>query len=256
VAQFDRKAVRILLFYAVALLFSFLARFVWHTSDTPRQVLTADGMYLHLISALGPFLGALLIWGLFRPKREISFGGSWPTMGAAMLLVPALLLTLLGIDNRLGIERHLFGAHVGIWIALYALLEETGWRGYLQGEFADRPALLRYVIVGLFWYAWHFSFVTDFSLANQAVSLGFILLSSIAIGFVADRTGSIQAAAAFHIAGNILATTALFRLLIPAAQTRLGIVAACFVVWLVMLRLWRMRDLRRAARADGETASG
>ena len=75
-----------------------------------------------------------------------------------MLAVPAAVMGVLGIDNPFSVDPHLFGIHMGVWIALYAILEETGLRGYLQGEFRNRSPLIRYVIVGLFWYAWHLSY--------------------------------------------------------------------------------------------------
>jgi uncharacterized protein len=246
----DSKGLRIAIFYAVALAFSFLTRFVWRSADLAAASGDALGLAWHLLGALGPFLGAILVWALFRPERRIDFGGSFPAMGVAMLLVPAVVMAVLGIANRHAIEPHLFGAWLGLWIALYALLEETGWRGYLQGEFGDRPALLRYAIVGLFWFAWHLSFLDGGNPGSQLASLGFIVLASIGIGFVADRTRSILAAAAFHVIGNILITTAIFRELVPAQHSRLLIVSICVVVWLVMLRLWRIRDLRRERAAD------
>ena len=243
--QFDRKAVRVSIYYLIALAFSFLARFSWHTSD---PVVAAPGamwnLYWHQVSALGPFLGALAIWAAFRPERSITFGGTWPAMGLCMLAVPALVLGVLGVDNGFAVERHVFGAHLGLWIVLYGILEETGWRGYLQGEFANRAAIVRYVIVGLFWYAWHFSWLIGHSVGGEAAGLAILLLASVAIGFVAERTRSIFAAAALHAAGNIFFMTADFRRIIPSIQTRGGVALACLAVWLVMLRLWRIRDKR------------
>jgi uncharacterized protein len=255
--QADRMWLRIAIYYAIALGLSFLARFHWHRSDPTEASQGALGLWWHLLSGLGPFVGALVIWTLFRQAPRIRFGGTWPAMGAAMLAVPMVVMASIGIDNAFGVEPHLFGAYVGIWIAVYALLEETGWRGYLQQEFGGRRALLRYSIVGLFWYAWHFSFLGGGGLASEAANLGFIILASIGIGFVADRTGSIFAAASFHVIGNILITTTAFEAIIPSQQARLLIVLACVAVWLVMLRLWRMRDLRilsrRAPGLDGRT---
>jgi membrane protease YdiL (CAAX protease family) len=252
----DRKWLRIGIYYAIAMGVSFLARFYWHSGDRADPSNGALSLWWHLVSALGPFAGALLIWTLYRPAPRISFGGTWPAMGAAMLAVPMIVMAVLGVDNGFAMEPHLFGAYLGIWIATYALLEETGWRGYLQQEFRDRHALLRYSIVGLFWYAWHFSFLGGGALASEAANLLFIVLASIGIGFVADRTGSILAAASFHVIGNVLITTSEFKTIIPSSQDRLLIVLTCVVIWLLMLRLWRMRDLRHPSRRSPSTDSG
>jgi membrane protease YdiL (CAAX protease family) len=243
----NRRWLRIAIYYAVALGLSFLARIIWQTSNLadPRQ--GAWGMYRHLFSGVGPFLGALLVWALFRPERRMRFGGTWPAMSLAMLAVPAIVLGIMGVANPFGVDAHLFGVHLGVWIAIYAILEETGWRGYLQDEFRQRQALLKYAIVGLFWYAWHFSWLGGHSAGSEAASLAFMIAASIGIGFVADRTRSIFAAAAFHVLGNVMGTTTDFAALIPSQQTRWMIVLACVVVWLIMLRLWGMRDKRIVA---------
>ena len=243
--RFDRKWARIAIFYSIALGFCWLARVYWRTSDIADAGLGAWGLYRHLLSGVGPFVGACLIWAVFRPERNTTFGGTFPAMGVAMLAVPAVVMGVFGIRNDFGVEPHAFGAHIGIWIALYAVLEETGWRGYLQGEFRDRPALLRYVIVGLFWYAWHLTYlVGDNPLGTEITNLAFIVLASIGIGFVADRTSSIFAAASFHIIGNVLLTSAEFKAFIPDGSGRITTVLICVVIWLVMLRVWGMRDKR------------
>jgi membrane protease YdiL (CAAX protease family) len=248
--RLDRKWVRISVYYAIALGLSFLARFVWKTSSLSDPREGALGMYWHLVSGIGPFLGAFVIWTLFRRERRMRFGGTWPAMGVAMLAVPAMVLGIMGIRNPFGLDPHLFGVHLGVWIVIYAILEETGWRGYLQDEFRERQALVKYAIVGLFWYGWHFSYLGGHSAGTEALNLAFLIVASIGIGFVADRTRSIFAAAAFHILGNVMGTTTDFATLIPSQQTRWTIVLVCVVVWLIMLRLWGMRDKRLAAAAD------
>jgi membrane protease YdiL (CAAX protease family) len=248
--RIDRKWVRISLYYAIALALSFMARIVWQTSNLadPRQ--GAWAMYWHLLSGIGPFLGALLVWFLFRPERRMRFGGTWPAMGVAMLAVPPAVLGIMGVGNPFGLDPHLFGVHLGVWIVIYAILEETGWRGYLQDEFRERPALLKYAIVGLLWYLWHLSWLGGHSIGSEAASLAFLVAASIGIGFVADRTRSIFAAASFHVLGNIMGTTTDFTTLIPSQHTRWMIVLVCVAAWLIMLRLWGMRDKRAAAAPD------
>ena len=234
------KWLRIAVYYVIAIACSALTRVVWHVGDL------SDGhsmlaMYWHLLSGVGPFIGAVTVWLLFRPERVNSFGGSWPVMAWAMLAVPAVVMGVMGVSNTMGVEPHLLGLHMGTWIGLYAILEETGWRGYLQGEFRSWPAVARYATVGLFWYAWHLTFLQQTTIGNEMLTVGFIVMASVGIGFVADRTGSILAAAAFHIAGNIIGLTSDFRTLMPDPSQRLWIVGICFVLWLIMLRVWRVR---------------
>lgn len=243
--QLNRKWIRIAIYYAIALGFSLLARVYWHTSDLADARLGTWGLYRQLFSGLGPFLGASVVWSVFRPERRISFGGAFPAMGLAMLAVPAIVLGVIGVSNGFNANAHMFGVQIGIWIALYAVLEETGWRGYLQAEFRDQPALLRYAIVGVLWYAWHLTYLLGRNpIGTEITNLVFIVLASIGIGFVADGTHSIFAAAAFHVIGNILLTSVEFRAFIPAPDARLKVVLICVAIWLVMLRVWGMRDKR------------
>lgn len=256
--RFDQKWIRVAIYYAIAVAFSYLSRVYWGMAGLPDPRLGVWGVYLHLLAGVGPFLGALVIWFVFRPPgRRLSFGGTFLPMGLAMLAVPAVVFGIIGVANRFGIDPHAFGVAIGIWISLYAVLEETGWRGYLQQEFREQPALMRYAIVGLFWYPWHLTFVLGHNpIGTEISNLIFLVLASVGIGFVADRTKSIFAASAFHIIGNILLTSAAFKIFIPAMSDRMTIVLICAVIWLVMLRLWAMRDkrLRTAARPQAADA--
>lgn len=250
----DRRWIRIALYCAIAFGLSWLARVQLQTSTVTDPKLGLAAMYWHLFGGVGPFLGAVAVWAAFRPERPITFTGSSPAFASVMLVVPAAVLGAIGIDNRFAVEPHLFGAHMGLLIVAYALLEETGWRGYLQSEFRHRPPLLRYVVVGLFWYAWHFSYVDGGPLLGEIVNLVVLVLAAVGIGFVADRTRSIFAAASFHAAGNILAMSAEFKALIPQTGTRAMIAGACVLIWLVIMRLWRIRETRSGA--PGQAGAG
>ena len=97
----------------------------------------------------------------------------------------------------------------------------------------------------MFWYAWHLSWLNNNPVSSEIATLLFVILASVGIGFVADRTGSVLAAASLHIIGNILGLTTDFQTIIPAAQSRMTIVIACVVIWLIILRIWRAGDVRR-----------
>lgn len=121
-----------LIYYTLALGWAAAARFAWHTNDASAQWLRLGALHWHLVSGLGLFLGAAVVWATFRRPRRLRLGGTGPPLAWAMALVPAGTLALLGMRNPYGIEAHLFGFYIGLWIMAYAVLEETGWRGYLQ----------------------------------------------------------------------------------------------------------------------------
>jgi uncharacterized protein len=239
------KWLRIAVYYLIALAVAALARLYWHTGDIASSMRSPWIMYLHLVSGLGPALGAAAVYLIFRYRSRMSLGGTDLPLALLAIAVPAAVMGAIGIANPFAIEPHLFGVHMGVWIAIYAVLEEIGWRGYLQDEFASRPALLKYAIVGLFWYAWHLSWLTTPLVpGDELFTILFMILAAAGIGFVADRTRSVLAAGAFHIIGNIMGLTTDFKTLIPSLHSRMVIVFVCVVVWLVILRIWRMRDVK------------
>jgi membrane protease YdiL (CAAX protease family) len=249
----DRKWIRIALYVLIAFSMSFLARVHWQTSGVSDPGRGVAAMSWHLLGGVGPFLGAVAVWLIFRPARPITYGGTCLPISIAMLAVPAGVLGATGIPNGFSVEPHVFGAYMGLLIVFYAILEETGWRGYLQSEFQDRAPLLRYAIVGLVWYAWHFSYLGGNPIDAEIFTLLVLLGAAIGIGFVADRTRSIFAAASFHAAGNIMAMSADFKALIPSAGTRGLIVAVCVGIWLVMMRVWRLRETRSRSANGART---
>lgn len=238
-----RKWNRIALFYGIALALSALARLYWRIGDA--AVHDGSGMYRHLIAGAGPALGAATVWLVWRYRSWISPGDTNLPLALVMIAVPAVVMGVIGVPNGGGVKSHLSGVQMGVWIAAYALLEELGWRGYLQDEFRNYRALPKYAIVGLFWYAWHLSWLNHNPLASEALTLLFVILASIGIGFAADRTGSVLAAAAFHIVGNILWLTTDFRVVMPVLHDRMVVAGLCVAVWLILLRIWRIQDIRR-----------
>lgn len=117
------------------------------------------------------------------------------------------------------------------------------------------PKLLKYALIGLVWYAWHFSWVERHTVGDQLFTIGFMILASVGIGFVADRTGSVLAAAAFHIIGDGMGLMPDFRAVIPDSHQRLVIIAICIVLWLVTMRIWRMRAGAPGKKPDQHSIS-
>lgn len=241
------RLIRIALYYVVAITISAMSRLYWQITGATPVEQGPFAMYLHLVAGAGPALGAATVWFVFRYRSRITVGGTNAAMGVAMIVVPAIVMGIMGVPNGFGVEPHLFGVHMGSWIVVYAILEEIGWRGYLQDEFRDRPALLKYAIVGLFWYAWHLSWLNGNPVGSELVTIVFMIAASAGIGFVADRAGSVLAAASFHAAGDIMWLTADFKTIIPSTATRGTIVIACMIIWLVLLRIWRAKDVRRGS---------
>lgn len=102
-----------------------------------------------LLTGIGPILGGVIVVLLFHRKMYCSVFGNSPWRSVACIVLPVILLCL--FDRRQGAQASL----MLMGCILYAFLEETGWRGYLLGEFQTLPQLKRVLIISLFWFFWH-----------------------------------------------------------------------------------------------------
>lgn len=226
--SFNVKAFRIIVFFVISLASSVLFRYdvfgVYKEWSLPSFL----NIFKSLLEGIGPFVGALLVVKVFKIKSEITFKGVLGAKSWLMLGVPVFILSLLGVSYD-EYNSHLYGFLLGLWIMVYGILEETGWRGYLQNELKDLKPLVKYSVVGIFWYIWHLTFLGNTTLINEVFVAAILILSSWGIGYVTDKTKSIFAAACFHIIGNILGLSSLFAEEV-AMNSRLIVVTTCSVI--------------------------
>ena len=188
------------------------------------------------LPALGVFLAGLIFRGITEAKEKISLtGGSF--WSVAVILVPIILLTIWGLPNEQGINAHYFGAVVGLIVVVYTLFEEYGWRGFLHPILNPKQLWIKYVIIGLIWYAWHWDFLDKPALLSNLIFAGGLILGSWGIGQLADSRKSILVCAAAHSLGNIgflypLVTDPL------SFQSRMIILGLSIVLWIVIFKFW------------------
>lgn len=131
------KWARIAFFCLIAFSGSALHRFVFPTSG---EAAGAWSIYRNWIGGLGPALGAIGVFLLFRYRTRITLFGNGRPYALAMISTPAIVMAGVGLPNKFGLDPHLFGGSLGLMVAVYAVLEELGWRGYLQDELSDFPS--------------------------------------------------------------------------------------------------------------------
>lgn len=193
---------RVAFYYLIALSSSFLFRLELIKIDS-TAIMGAD--FLNgLLGAVGPFLGGLLMLYVFKlPNRKMSFSGMFKWKSVGLITIPAVVFGFFGANNN-QLNPHLFGFLLGLYIIIYGILEETGWRGYLQEELKDLSPSVKYFVVGCFWYTWHLTFLGNTTLINELMTFAILWASSIGIGVMAERSQSILFASCFHIIGNVL----------------------------------------------------
>jgi len=234
----NAKWLRIFIFYLTALLFSFYFRFL--SPEWYGQFHLPFGLSVikEWLSALGILLGALLVTLIFKPERRNSLFGTSVLKSLLMAVIPVLLLTIIGVQNNENLNPHLYGFFIGIWLFIYCLLEESGWRGYLQDELRNMHPVLQYLFIGFLWYAWHMTFLGGpIHIVNELSIFLILFFASVGIGLAVKLTQSVLVAACLHMLGNILVFSSLIKQSI-SLQNRLIIIGVSVFTWIIILIFW------------------
>lgn len=200
--------------------------------------------FVALLEGIGVLVAsaiALLMYTQNGKKRNLSLLGSSPALSLLMPVIPIILLTLLGVGNDTNTSPRLYALSAGIASLLYCIMEEYGWRGYLQEEFRQWGNTAKYVAIGSIWYAWHLSFLTAATFSENIFFWAMLVFASWGIGQVAESTKSILACASFHL----LVQLVMFNNLIKnglANNHKIILLAVCITAWIVILRFWKKEN--------------
>jgi hypothetical protein len=224
----------IVVFYIIAISSSFLFRL--ELIQIPLNSSIYSTFITGWLGAMGPFLGGLLMMYVIKPSdRRMTFTGLFRWKSIALIMIPAICLGFFGANNKDSLNPHLFGFLLGLYIAIYGILEETGWRGYLQDELREFKPIFKYFIVACFWYTWHLTFLGKTTILNEFAIFFILWASSVGIGIMADRTQSIIYASCFHIIGNIFSFSSEITSHITL-NTRVITIIISLTIWLLAFR--------------------
>ena len=194
--RYTKKILYITLFYIIAI----ALRYYFYVLK-PDFINAINSEIYGLLTGIGPLIGGLVLVKIFNRDNEIrlwSFG-VWQTI--VLFLVPVVLFFILGIYNN-NHPNYSALKIVGLSV-IYASLEEYGWRGYLQTELKGLNRLLKYFLISVLWFYWHFDFNYIFDL-QFIINFSLIFGGSVGMGFVADKSKSLILVALFHAFINIL----------------------------------------------------
>jgi membrane protease YdiL (CAAX protease family) len=186
-----------------------------------------------LAPAFGPAIAGLVAMAVFRRthRRTVSLFGTSTWRSALFALTPVALVAAWGVPSPL---PHVEGAWIGAVFLAYGLLEETGWRGFLQDALRPLPPLQRYVSLGLLWGAWHFTTFlggTPLETAKRmALMLALWIAGSWGLGLAVDRSHAVLVPGALHVAFNLSEA-------LPPG-TWVPVLGISGVVWALLLRTW------------------
>ena len=138
-----------------------------------------------LATGLGPAIGALVVMLVFKRKTEYTLLGKSAWKSIATIVIPCIVFGIIG-GWDLGVTC--------LFAFAYGLLEEYGWRGFLQYELRELPVWQYVLIITVMWFLWHLD------LTQRSVLPFFLLLlfASWGIGKVATDTHSLLFCSAFH----------------------------------------------------------
>ena len=226
---------RLIVFLTIALVWSL----VWVTNKESvfkyvREIPSLPFYFLGIIPVIGVLIGSLITRKQL-PGNEMSLGGKDNLKACIIVAVPIACLSVVGLPNDLGIQPNLFALIMSCFTMLYAVLEEFGWRGYLQEELIRKyNKWLTYTVVGLIWYLWHWYFFREGG-NPRLVMIPILIFASFGIGEVAKGTKSILICGALHGLVNILLIYGLIALNI-SNQEKLIILIVSLVVWIPVIR--------------------
>lgn len=205
----------ILTFYVIAVLLRYLSNKTTLLDVVPNSFLKA------VLSGIGPAVGAFVAFTVFKIRPVLSLKGNYKNVA-----IPFMLYWVLPVVLISGVQYAVKGtasfATVAV-ILVYGLMEEIGWRGFLQQQLKTLPLFLNVLIVATLWFAWHLNF--EFTSSNLFF-YAILVLGSWGIGKVSDASQSLLAVSAFHSLNNFF----------PAMDTtKLLILATLLIIWIVSL---------------------
>lgn len=214
---------RVLLFYTTILCGTYIARrqpnllqlLLQQVSDIPFSFNYNHGFITLLVS--------WLFYRFSRKKQQITLWGSAPLKSLLFPLVLFSCYTATGISNRHGVNPHLWALIFCGLAFLYNIMEEYAWRGYLQECMGKVNYVVKSIVSGVLWSAWHLLVFNNFDqYGGFAVFFAFCLVFSFLLTFAVQRTHSIIVAASIHA------------FIIQTNSTAL----VCLIIFLLLLLCW------------------
>lgn len=236
---------RILIFFIIATTISNIFRFDIFELKSELERLPAWIFILTtvLLEGSGVIIGAFIAFLLLKKKRKtaMTLFGTSKSKSLIMAIIPIIILTIIGVKNEFELGSHLYGFIAIIGTLIYCIMEEYGWRGYLQEELKTLKAWRKYLIIGFIWYLWHLTFLTTATVGDNLFFLSMMIFGSWGIGQVAESTKSILASACFHLIIQIMMFNALIKNGIDGTE-KLMILGISIVLWFVIIKKWEKEN--------------
>ncbi len=191
--QIDKRTtvIAIVVFYVIAISMRYL------TNKTTLFAGINSTFIAIVLQGVGPAIGTLAAIKLFHIRIKMSLKGNFANVLIPLTIYWLLPVILIGAVAYLA--KGTFPLITIFIILIYGLLEEIGWRGFLQQLLAPLPKFVGILIITVLWFVWHLNFNLT---SSNLIFFSILLLGSWGIGLVAEKTNSLLAVAAFHSLNN------------------------------------------------------
>ncbi|SHH66279.1 CPBP family intramembrane glutamic endopeptidase [Flavobacterium defluvii] len=179
----------------------------------------SNGYLVILLRGVGPALGAIAAVTIFSLPNKFSLKGTYTNIVlpfAVYWILPAFLIA--------GVYYFIEGKFpilLMFTVLVYGLLEEIGWRGFLQEELKPLRTLYANLIIGLLWFIWHLNLEMT---ASNLIFLGIIFFGTWGIGKIYNKTSSLLAVAGVHSLNNFFRN--------GLHQTELILIVVLLAIWI------------------------
>ena len=130
-----KKIYAIVVFYIIAIVLRFITN---KTSALDNM----DSFFLKtVLQGIGPAIGAIVALKIFGLKSSYSLAGKLKPFLLSVFVfvaIPVIGFTIIGIDDSKGLVEtsniHIAAAKISLYYIIYAILEEIGWRAFLDDQ--------------------------------------------------------------------------------------------------------------------------
>ncbi|WP_433778174.1 CPBP family intramembrane glutamic endopeptidase [Flavobacterium anhuiense] len=181
-----------------------------------------------LLRGVGPALGALAAIKIFSLHNPMSLKGIYKN--AIVPFVIYWLLPAVLIAGAYYVTIGKFPILLMFTVLAYGLLEEIGWRGFLQEQLKSLSKFTSILIIAVLWFAWHLNLETT---PSNMIFLGIIFFGTWGIGKVYSSTGSLLAVAGVHSLNNFFRN--------GLHETELVLIVILLVIWIGFIILYNRK---------------
>lgn len=173
--------------------------------------------------------------GIFLHKglsKKITILGKDAQKNMLIVGLPVVAFSIVGLNNNFGVNKWVYGFAYALLNTVYAFTEEFGWRKYLQNALEGFNENIKYILIGIIWWIWHFRFDSHFDLfifPLICVGGGFLL------GKLADESKSNLPVIAMHTLIILTINSGNF------GKTEIIGIGIVIIGWVIIEQIWKRK---------------